>query len=80
VINPQSKLLGRVPIPEDYVTNLAFGGPGRKTLYLTAGTSVYKFPVTASRNAVYPPLRPRDGLRPETPLSLTVSYEVKPVP
>ena len=58
VISPQGKLLGRVPIPEDYVTNLAFGGPERKTLYVTAGTSVYKVPVTVSGYAVYPPLRP----------------------
>ena len=58
VINPEGKLLGRVPIPEDYVTNLAFGGPHRKTLYVTAGTSVYKVPVSVSGHAVYPPLRP----------------------
>jgi gluconolactonase len=58
VISPQGKLLGRVPIPEDYVTNLAFGGPGRKTLYVTAGTSVYKVPVEVPGYAVYPPLRP----------------------
>jgi gluconolactonase len=58
VISPQGKLLGRVSIPEDYVTNLAFGGPGRKTLYVTAGTSVYRVPVAVSGHAVYPPLRP----------------------
>ena len=58
VISPQGKLLGRIPIPEDYVTNLAFGGPDRKTLYVTAGTSVYKVPLTVSGYAVYPPLRP----------------------
>jgi gluconolactonase len=58
VISPRGKLLGRVPVPEDYVTNLAFGGPGRKTLYVTAGTSIYKIPVAVSGYAVYPPLRP----------------------
>jgi gluconolactonase len=57
VISPLGKLLGRVPIPEDYVTNLAFGGPGRKTLYVTAGTSVYKVPVAVPGYAVYPPLK-----------------------
>jgi gluconolactonase len=57
VFSPQGKLLGRVPIPEDYVTNLAFGGPGRKTLYVTAGASVYKIPVAVAGYAVYPPLR-----------------------
>lgn len=58
VVNPQGKLLGRIPIPEDYVTNLAFGGPDRKTLYVTAGTSIYKVPVTVSGYAAYPPLQP----------------------
>jgi len=58
VISPQGKLLGRVPIPEDYVTNLAFGGPERKTLYVLAGKSVYKIPVAVSGYAAYPPLRP----------------------
>ena len=58
VVSPQGKLLGRIPIPEDYVTNLAFGGPDRKTLYVTAGTSIYKVPVTVSGYAAYPPLRP----------------------
>src|SRR5262245_6985491 len=27
VITPQGKLLGRIPVPEDLITNLAFGGP-----------------------------------------------------
>src|SRR4029077_8624490 len=53
VISPQGKLLGRVPIPEDYVTNLAFGGPERKTLYVTAGPSVYKVPLAVAGWAVY---------------------------
>jgi gluconolactonase len=58
VISPQSKLLGRIPIPEDYVTNLAFGGPDRKTLFVTAGTSIYKVPVLVSGYCVYPPSKP----------------------
>jgi gluconolactonase len=56
VISPQGKLLGRIPIPEDLVTNLAFGGPGRKTLYVTAGKTLYRFPVNVSGHAAYPPL------------------------
>jgi gluconolactonase len=58
VVSPQGKLLGRIPIPEDYVTNLVFGGLDRKTLYVTAGTSIYKLPVSVSGYAAYPPLRP----------------------
>jgi gluconolactonase len=45
VISPAGKLLGRIPIPEDLITNVAFGGPDRKTLYVTAGKTLYRFPV-----------------------------------
>jgi len=57
VISPQGKLLGRVPIQEDLLTNLAFGGPERKTLYITAGKTLYKVPVNVSGYALYPPLK-----------------------
>jgi gluconolactonase len=57
VISPQGKLLGRIPIPEDLITNLAFGGPERKTLYVTAGEKVYRIPVSVSGYALYPPLK-----------------------
>jgi gluconolactonase len=42
VISPQGKLLKFIPIPEDYITNNAFGGPDMKTLYITAGKTLYK--------------------------------------
>jgi len=48
VISPEGKLLGRIPIPEDLITNLAFGGPDRKTLYVTAGKTLYRFPVNVA--------------------------------
>jgi len=57
VISPQGQLLGRIPIPEDLITNLAFGGPERKTLYVTAGKTIYRIPVNVSGYALYPPLR-----------------------
>lgn len=37
---PDGKLLGRIPIPE-IVSNVAFGGPKRNRLYITAQTSLY---------------------------------------
>jgi gluconolactonase len=55
VITPGGELLGRVPIPEDLCTNLAFGGPGRKTLHVTAGKSIYRIPLTVSGYALFPP-------------------------
>jgi len=42
VISPQGKLLKFIPIPEDFITNNAFGGPDMKTLYITAGKNLYK--------------------------------------
>ncbi len=42
VISPQGKLIKFVPIPEDTITNTAFGGPDMKTLYVTAGKTVYR--------------------------------------
>ncbi len=52
VITPQGQLLGRIPIPEDLCTNLAFGGPGRKTLFVTAGKSIYKVPLAVAGQPV----------------------------
>jgi gluconolactonase len=42
VISPEGKLLKFIPIPEDTITNNAFGGPDMKTLYVTAGKTLYK--------------------------------------
>jgi gluconolactonase len=58
VITPAGKLLGRIPIPEDVITNLAFGGPDRKTLYVVAGKAIFKIRVAVQGYALYPPLRP----------------------
>ena len=41
VISPTGELLGRLPVPEDVLTNLAFGGPDGKTLYITAGKTLF---------------------------------------
>ena len=42
VISPGGKLLKFIPMPEDFITNTAFGGPDMKTLYITAGKTLYK--------------------------------------
>ena len=41
VISPAGTLLKFIPIPEDLITNNAFGGPDMKTLYVTAGKTLY---------------------------------------
>jgi len=42
VLSPQGKLLRFIPIPEDLLTNVAFGGPDMKTLYVTAGKTLFR--------------------------------------
>lgn len=45
VITPAGRLVGRIPVPEDVITNVTFGGPDLKTLYITAGRTLYEIPV-----------------------------------
>lgn len=47
VLSPEGKLLRFVPIPVDEVTNCAFGGPDLKTLFVTAGGTLWSLPVAA---------------------------------
>lgn len=42
VFSPVGKLLQLISIPEDTITNCAFGGLDRKTLYVTAGKTLFK--------------------------------------
>jgi gluconolactonase len=42
VISPAGALLKFIPIAEDVITNNAFGGADMKTLYVTAGRTVFR--------------------------------------
>lgn len=42
VISPEGKLIHFYPIPEDFITNNGFGGADMKTLYVTAGKTLFK--------------------------------------
>ncbi len=55
VVSPEGKLLGRIPIPEDVLTNLTFAGPEFKTLYVTAGKTLFRFDVEVSGYSLWPP-------------------------
>lgn len=55
VISPTGKLLGRIPIPEDVLTNLTFAGKDFKTLFVTAGKTLFKIEVNVSGYSLYPP-------------------------
>jgi len=45
VISPKGQRLEFYPIPEDTVTNVCFGGPDWKTVYVTAGKTLFTFRV-----------------------------------
>ncbi len=47
VLSPEGKTLGTIPIPEG-PSNCCFGGKDMKTLYVTARTSLYAFPMEAT--------------------------------
>src|SRR5207253_2825749 len=40
IFSPDGKLLGKIPVPET-PANLTFGGPDRRTLFITAHHSLY---------------------------------------
>jgi gluconolactonase len=45
ILSPEGTLLDFVPIPLDEVTNCAFGGPDLKTLFITAGGTLWSIRV-----------------------------------
>ena len=54
VFSPEGKEIGFIPTPET-PTNCVFGGKDRKTLYVTAGKSLYRIPTNTKGFAVYWP-------------------------
>jgi gluconolactonase len=48
IISSAGKLLEFIPVAEDSVTNCAFGGPDLKTLYVTAGTALWRIRLNAT--------------------------------
>lgn len=46
IVSPGGTLHGRIPIPEDVLTNVTFGGDDLKTLYITAGKTLFTTRVT----------------------------------
>lgn len=55
VVSPSGELLGRMPVPEDTVTNCTFGGDDLQTLFVTAGKNLYQFRTKFAGSLVYPP-------------------------
>jgi gluconolactonase len=57
VFSPEGKQLGFIRTPET-ATNCTFGDKDLKTLYITAGTSVYKVRANAVGFLPYPAVKP----------------------
>ncbi|MFO0843225.1 MAG: SMP-30/gluconolactonase/LRE family protein [Gemmataceae bacterium] len=58
VLSSEGKLLEFLPVPTDEVTNCAFGGDDRKTLYVTAGGVLYRVRTTTAGRLVWPSSAP----------------------
>jgi gluconolactonase len=41
IFNPQGGIQGRIPIPEDVLTNVTFGGDDLRSLYIAAGKTLF---------------------------------------
>jgi gluconolactonase len=54
VFGPDGKLLTFLPVPRDEVTNCAFGGDDRKTLYITGGGTLFSIRTTTAGRLVWP--------------------------
>lgn len=54
VLSPDGKLLTFLEVPRDEVTNCAFGGEDRKTLYITAGGTLYSIRTATPGRLVWP--------------------------
>ncbi len=54
VLSPHGEMLARIPIVEDVITNLAFGGPTGQTIFITSGKTLYRTQVPDVGEVAYP--------------------------
>ena len=54
IVTPEGELKSRIPIREDVLTNLAFGGADGRTLYITAGKTLFTARVATPGQVAYP--------------------------
>ena len=53
MISPRGELLDYIAVPEDMVTNCAFGGDDRQTLFVTAGHTLWSVRVDTPGHVVF---------------------------
>jgi gluconolactonase len=56
VFSPAGEQLDFIAVPEDTVTNVAFGDPGLKTLYITAGKTLFRIRLNVRGYLLWPPV------------------------
>ena len=54
LVSPDGQLKGCIRVHEDVITNLAFGGPDGRTLYITAGKTLYQTRVDVPGQVAFP--------------------------
>lgn len=54
IITPAGELKDRIAIDEDVLTNLAFGGPDGRTLYITAGKTLFTTRIAVPGQVAWP--------------------------
>lgn len=54
ILSPAGRQIGFIPIPEDMVTNCAFGDPDLKTLYITAGKTLFRIRLDIPGHVLWP--------------------------
>jgi gluconolactonase len=53
-MTPTGQLIGKIAIDEDVITNLAFGGADGRTLYITAGKTLFTTRVAVPGQVAWP--------------------------
>jgi gluconolactonase len=57
IFSPTGKQIGVIPIPEDAVTNCTFGDPDLKTLYVTAGKTLFRVRLNVTGHLLWPTVK-----------------------
>ncbi|MGB0421280.1 MAG: SMP-30/gluconolactonase/LRE family protein [Limisphaerales bacterium] len=58
VFSREGRWMGHLPIPNDEVTNCAFGGEDHRTLFITAGGHLWTMKTAYPGDLTWPPIRP----------------------